>query len=65
MRREGLMKKNKKMTAACDRIFRFFDYLPDDGETHNHPYHSDYDFLGDMPISTLLNAQNPLRSNEI
>lgn len=51
------MKKNKKMTAACDRIFRFFDYLPDDGGTHNHPYHSDYDFLGDMPISTLLNAQ--------
>ena len=51
------MKIDKKMMAACDRIFRFFDCLPDDAGTGNHPYHSDYVGWGHMPISTLFDAQ--------
>jgi len=52
-----MRKRNGKFENACDRIFRFFDCLPDDAGTGNHPYHSDYCSWGDMPISTLLNAK--------
>jgi hypothetical protein len=58
-------KKRREFESACERIFKFFDSISDDGGTGNHPYHDEQPGLFDFLISNFLDPYPFLESVRI